>query len=225
MALKSTISLSFAFFLLLLFNWLLKSIGAFTSQFSGTITWEGIIVKTTSDSWQLSQVLWIYLFPYSGFVFAYFIVSHRRMLFLKRYISVNLLYAWLYALLMISVYFIPLCEIINHTGIYYVLSWLYISRSEQYLLGIILMILFLYRVLRISPVFSSALDVNSKVLLIPMIILKQIPFLLYIPFLILCMLLIISSTDFSFQQNCLLIGLLFTIIVNTSLMLSYKVII
>ncbi len=225
MALKSTTGLVGALFILLVFQWVLKSLGAWISDFPGVLQWEGVNIKASSNAYQLKHVLWIYLFPYIGFVIAYFIISFKRRFPSMKPTWCHLIYAWTYSLLLISVFFLPLCEIVHRTGLYYALSWMYVNRLGQFLFGIVLILFFLVRIFRVSSVFSSNLSVDSGLFLKPAIIIKQVVFLWYIPYILLLVLVIIIAPGFHLCNNCLQLGIIFALIVNTPLIVNYKVIV
>ena len=222
---KSTTSLAFAFVLLLVMEWGLKSFGAWFSDFPGIVKWDGIQIMALAQTWNLKQVLGIYLFPYVGFVLIYLIISIKRRVPLKLPSGIHLVYGWFYTLLIVIVFLVPVCELFYRRGIYYALSWLYFNRFEKILFIFVLLMLYTVRVFRISPVFSSSLVVKPYTFIKGSNLFKQLIFLWYIPYLLLFISVIVISTQFSFRDNCFLVALLITLLVNTPLIAKYKVII
>lgn len=224
-ALRSTINLFAAFAFMLMLKWMLMTLGAWISDFPGIIKWDGIQIKAFSQTWDLKQVLGIYLFPYLGFGLFYLVFSTRRQVPIKLPSGMHLFYSWVYTLLIVAVFLVPICELFYRNGIYYALSWLYFNRFEKIIFTFVLLMLYMIRVSRISPVFSSSLSVQPYTFIKEKVLLKQLPFLWYGPYLLLFLSVIVISTSFSFSQNSLLTGLFFTLLINTPLIAKYKVII
>ncbi len=223
--LRSTINLLAAFVFMLLLNWMFTKMGAWFSGFPGVIEWDGLQIKAMSQTWNLKQVLGIYLLPYFGFVLIYLVFSIKRQVPIKLLPPIHLFFSWVYTLLIVAVFLVPVCELFYRNGIYYALSWLYFNRFEKILFVFVLLMLYMIRVFRISPVFSSSLNIQPYTFITGSLILKQLPFLWYIPYLLLFLSVIVISSPFSLHENCLLTGLLFTLLVNTPLIAKYKVII
>jgi hypothetical protein len=223
--LRSTLNLLAAFVFILLLNWLLTTMGAWLSDFPGVIKLDGIQVKAMSKIWNLKQVLGIYLFPYLGFVFIYLVFATKRQVPVKLPSPLHLFFSWVYTLLIVVVFLVPICEMFNRNGIYYALSWLHFNRFEKILFAVVLLMLYIIRVFRISPVFSSSLIIPPYTFIKGRPVHGQISLLWYIPYLLLFLSVMVISTHFSFSQNCLLTGLFFTLLLNTPLIIKYKVII
>ncbi len=223
--LQSAINLFAAFILILLIKWVLMMLGAWVSGFPGYIKWDNLNPVALSKTWNLKQVLAIYLFPYMGLVIIYVIVSLKRRVPLKIPNQLQLFYSWLYTLLLVAVFLVPIGELFNKNGIYYALSWLYFYRLEKTAFVFLLMVLFAIRVFRISPVFSSSLLVQPYSFIRRRAVIKQLPFLWYIPYLLLFISVIVVSPGIPLFNDWLLSGLLITLLLNTPLIIKYKVII
>jgi hypothetical protein len=224
LTIRSTFFLIIAFFILFFFEWSLKFTGAWLSGFDGIFYIKNFNIEANCTDWKQKHVLWIYLFPYLSIVFIYYVLFKKHRLTLKINRHLHLLFSWMSTLLLVYVFFKPFCDVLNRSGIFYAFSWMYINRIIQIAIGIILFILFLINGFKISSLFSSTLFVpnivSDKILII-----KQIIFLWFIPYFILLSFVKYFSADFSFCSNCLLSGLLITLIINSPLISSYKVIV
>jgi hypothetical protein len=133
---------------------------------------------------------------------------------------------WAYLLILVMVFFNPLLEIISHKGIYHPLNWLYVDRSIQLVIGIILWIFLIFRMFRIASYFSLNLivpidkHISSKQTTSQLIYLWLIPFLLFSFF-------IFITTNFTFLKPDLqlLSGILILLLINTWLIRRYQVIV
>jgi hypothetical protein len=223
---KSTKGLICAFFLLLVFWWFLIMLGVYLSDFKGTLKLKNLNILFFTDNYMLKHVLWLYLFPYLGFLFFYLLFSHDKRYLTKVFFKNNFFFQWLYTLLLIIVFFVPFCDIINKRGIYYALTWLYVGRYKQYIIGIVLFVIYLVKIFRMSMIFSSDILLTNKNLtrnvskkIIPVL------YLWYFPFIILLSIMFMVSPSINIKYLCMLLGTAFAIIVNTPLIISYKVII
>jgi hypothetical protein len=202
----------------------LVHLGASLSGFQGAIGWEGTEITALSDSWSRNQVLWIYLFPYLGILIAYIAFSFRRHPRKVKSKAIQLLWTWAYLLTMVWVFFMPLCNIYNRQGIHYALNWLHISIQVQYLIGIMFWVLFLLRMFRLAPLFSMCLHVPHNPISHQQIT-RQLPALIYIPFLFLStLLLIINNLQIPTTQIAYLTGILLLLLPNSLLLRRYDVI-
>jgi len=224
--LKSLLSLIFAFAVVQLLQRGFISLGAYISDFNGQLLWRDFVFSASSDKWSLSQVLWIYLFPYIGFLVIYIVIFLRRSHPIKIPQRLLLVYGWAYMIILALVFFLPLWEILNRKGIYFALEWINFTSVEQVVLGILLMLFFIIRVFRFSSIFSTSLILPSNQFINPHQIIGQIPFLWYIPFLFFAVcVVLISGLMLTYPNNYLLGGIFIAIILNTPIITKYKVIV
>jgi len=226
MAFISTLSLVFVFGVMQLLQWCFVFLGASFSGFEGQFVWEGFTIKINSTQWNMAEVLWIYLFPYFGFIIAYFILNLQRKHPINKPNWALMILNWAYLLIVIQVFFLPLWEIINYKGIYHALLWLNFSRWEQFVFGAFMMMIFIFRNFRVSSIFSSSLILPSNKFIRRSQILPQLIFLWLIPFLALSVFVFLGSGFvFSYPNNYFLSGILMVLIINVPLITKYEVII
>lgn len=226
MTLTSVLSLLFAFAALILLNWCSTLFGVYISGFEGVVEWEGMSALALSDTWNLSQVLWIYLFPYLVYIAIYFLLDRLRRHFFNMPSWILLPTSWAYLAILLWVFFTPFLEILNQKGIYYALNWLNMSRLVQYIFGIGLWIFLFYRSFSIARLFSRSLVVPADKITTASMITRQLPFLWYIPFLILIIIIFLVQGITPFNSYFyFLIGIFLLILVNTWLIRRYEVIV
>lgn len=224
--LLSTISLVLVFLIIQSFQWGFVQLGAYISDFEGQIVWNDFGPVATSDSWNFQQVLWIYFFPFAGFLLFYILLDlfPRHPFKLANWILLT--YAWTFLLVFLMVFFMPLMEIIQHKGIYYVLNWLSFSRLEQMLFGIILLLFSIFKLFRISELFSTSLIIPSFQLVEKKQITSQLLYLWFIPFFILSLIIFIASDlSIPFPINYFLLGIVIVLFINTWVIRLYNVIV
>jgi len=226
MLMLSSLSLILAYTGLLFIIYSLVSIASYITGFEGVISLDFFGVKANAQNWNIYQVLAIYLLPFLIFLS---INSFLRKLhkFPKEYSNFTMLfYSWLYCLNLILLFFIPIWDVINKSGIYYALSWLNFTLLEQYFFGIIMMFIFLYKMFQISSVFSSALALDNSNFIQSKQIMSFLPFIWYIPVLIFSLLIfLLSPNPFNYPIIVIMGGLYFCIILNSFVIIRYRVIV
>ena len=226
MIFQSTLFLVFAFAALVFLQLATMQTGAYVSGFEGLIILEGITTIAVSNLWYKSQVMWIYLMPYGVFVMIFTLVAWQRRYPTEIPMWVQLLQSWTYVVLLLTVFFMPLWEILNQRGIYYALNWLHIDMLLQFAFGIFMWLILLTRVLHISILFSTSLIIPPSKTIIPKQIMIQLPFLWYIPLLILIgIIYLLSNFIIPEAYMYFLGGMVFILLVNTGLISRYSVIV
>jgi hypothetical protein len=222
----STACLLSGFLFMQFLQWVFIFTGSYLSDFQGNIKWHDFIFYATAKQWNFKQVLSLFLLPDLVFFIMYLVLSIRKKRFVDKPVLFHLFYSWFYLLLTVRVLFLPLWQIVDKNGVYYALSWLRISRTEQLITGMVLMTVYLLTVFRISTMFSSGLMVQTKRFLNKKIILPQLIFLWLIPFLVFTLLLFFfSGNQISFPNNYLIGGVAFILLVNIPVISNYKVIV
>lgn len=226
MIFQSTLFLVFVFAVMVMLQWVAMQTGAYVSGFEGLIILEGITPIAVSDLWYKSQVMWIYLMPYGVFVIIFTLVAWKRSYPTELPPWIQLLQSWSYVVLLLTVFFIPLWEILNQSGIYYALNWLHIDMLLQFAFGIFMWLILLTRVLHVSVLFSTSLIIPPCKTIIPMQIMTQLPFLWYIPLIILISIIyLLSNFTIPFIYQYFLSGMAIILFVNTWLISRYTVIV
>lgn len=223
---QSSLWLLVAIASLFIFRWALLQFGVYISGFEGSIELKGIEFIISSDTWNWAQVLWIYLFPYVGLLVVYVAICRNKKYPSKYPTWLLLLHSWSYLLTLVFVFFNPLLEIIYREGIYHALNWLHINRTFQLIFGIIMWIYLIFRMFRVASLFSVNLFIPSTKLTTPKHITPQLPYLWYIPFLILGLFIFLVSNSILLSSSInLLSGMLVLLLVNTWLIRRYNVIV
>ena len=170
--------------------------------------------------------MWVYLFPYLGIAAIYFFTSWKQRYPLKLPPFLLLIKSWLYVVLLGFVFCFPLLEIINHTGITHALNYLRVNSTFQLILGALFWGYLIYRAFHVSVLFSASIPSTPFGYLSRKQILKQLPFLWFLPILVLSLFIYIYY-GFSFPPNAqyFLSVTLIIIFLNTPLISSYKVIV
>ena len=226
MIFRSILFLVFTFATMVMLQWVSMHIGADISGFDGSIVLEGLTPIAASEIWTRSQVLWIYLMPYGVFVVIFILVAWQRRYPTELRPWLQLLQSWSYVVLLLTVFFMPLWEILNQYGIYHALNWLPIDRAIQLIFGIIMWIILFTRVLHISVLFSTSLQIPSSKVINPKQIMIQLPFLWYIPLIILISIIyLLSNFTIPFIYQYFLSGMAIILFVNTWLISRYTVIV
>ena len=224
--LLSTISLLLVFLIIQFFQWGFVQLGAYISDFDGKIVWSAFGLVVNSESWNFQQIIWIYFFPLAGFLLLYILLDLFPRYPVKMAKWILLTYAWAFLLVFLMVFFMPLMEIIQRKGIYHVLNWLSFSRLEQMFFGIILLLFFIFKMFRISTLFSTSLIIPSFQLVEKKQITSQLLYLWLIPFMILCLIVFITSNlSFPFPINYFLFGIVIVLFINTWVIRLYNVIV
>jgi len=222
----SSLSLLLAYTGLLFIIYSLVSIVSYFTDFEGVISLDFFGVIANAQNWNIYQVLAVYLLPFLIFLT---INSFLRKLhkFPKDYSNFTLLvYSWLYCLNLILLFFMPIWDVINKSGIYYALSWLNFTLLEQYVFGILMLFIFLYKIFHISSVFSSALPLDNSNFIQSKQIMSFLPFIWYFPVLIFSLLIfLLAPNPFNHPIIVFMGGLYFCIILNTFLIIRYRVIV
>ncbi len=224
---QSTWVLLIVLFCLFSLKWILVNIGAWVSDFEGELKiGDDLLPVAVSEYWNWRHVLWIYLFPYIGFVVIYTFLSLQRRISFNISRWLLLLRGWAFLLIIIIVFFMPLLEIMSKQGIYYALSWLYIDRSIQFIIGTLLWFYFMIRVFRVSSLFSSCMIIPHTRITSPSFITNQLIYLWYLPVLIVTVIkLVVTKFALYSESNFLVAGILLIILTNTWLIRKYKVIV
>ena len=224
--LKSTVVLLIVFSLLQLIQWLSMLTGAYFSHFEGKIFWENFMFYGSSVKWYRKQVVLLYLLPYVVFLVLYFILFARKRAALNKSAYYHLFYGWGFGLMHVLVLFLPLWQILNKQGIYYAFSWLMLPYRDQVIVGLFLMIPFIYGILRISTAFSFVINTYKKSYLNRKDILNQLLYLWMLPFLILAAVIFIASGfQLVFPLNYFLAGVFLSLLLNLPVIINYKVIV
>ena len=226
MTLLSTISLLGVFIVMQILQHGFISVAAYLSDFNGEIMWNALRTIISSESWSYKQVILLYLSPFVSFLFLFILLNFLPKAKLKENNWVSLLYSWAYLLLLLKVFLIPVFEIINHKGIYHALNWMYFNKFEKLLFGIIVVLVFMFRIFRTASLFSKCLILPSNKFLKKKQIITQLPFLWFVPFTILVLFVfLLSEGNFVFPFNYFLFSLLFSLLINTWLISRYDVIV
>jgi len=226
MTLLSTLSLISVFAIIQLLQYSFVHFAAYISDFEGEIVWNYFTTTVNTESWSFKQVILMYLSPFASFLFLFILLNFLPKAKQKNNTWLLFIYNWAYLLLLLKVFFMPIFEIINHKGIYHALNWLYFSRTEQFLFGIIMLLFFAFRIFRTASFFSRSLILPPYKFLKRKQIIAQLPFLWFIPFAVLVLFVfILSNRNFVFPFNYFLTGLLFSLLINTWLISRYDVIV
>lgn len=222
----STFSLIVVYVILLAFQWAIMLLGAWISGLEGQIIFEMISPIASAESWTQQQVLWIYLAPYIGLICLYLLLRWQRRYPIGILAWIQLVQSWTYLLILLFVFFMPLVDIINKQGLYHALNWLHISRSIQFVFGISMWIIFIYKAFHVAALFSTSLQLPSEINTKPKQILSKLPFLWYLPVAFLAILIYLLS-NFTLQANSLyfLSGTFSLLLLNTWLIQRYNVIV
>ena len=226
LTLMSTLSLLIVFFLIQLLQWFFVQLGAYISGFDGQIVWRAFTSVATSESWNFRQVIGMYFFPFVGFLLFYILLEMFQRHPRKMANWILLTYAWAFLLVLVMALFMPLMEIIKRQGIYHALNWLSFSRLEQLIFGVILAIFFIFKMFRISVLFSTSLQLPSFQFVEKRQITNQLLYLWFIPFVILAIIVFLFS-DLSIPSpiNYFLAGIVIALFVNTWVIRLYNVIV
>lgn len=225
-AIVSTLTLSLLLAILFILKWCLIQIGVYISGFEGQIVINYFKIDALSDNWNLSQVLWIYLFPYVSIIIIYFVINWRPQHPIKISFFLLFMRSWAYLLIILLVFFMPIYEILSRQGIYFALNWLYINHTFQLLFGVIMLIYLFVRAFRIATLFSAALIIPSDNIAIKNQTTIQLIFILYIPLAIISLIIFVGLKASLFSAaSYFLLGMLILIFINTLLIRRYNVII
>ncbi len=223
---KSTLSLLLAWAFIRILQGGLLATGAFLSNFKGHIEWHSFIFNITAQQWHLKQVISLFLFPEVIFLLLIILLPIRHNPTRNIPEILRLFLGWTFLLILVIALWLPLWEIMQHKGIYYALSWLWLSRIYQYLIGILLMIGFLLTIFRVSVIFSRVLRIRPNQFLKRRDLLFQLIYIWFIPFVVLSLLtLVLSGMKLLFPNICLLVGIAVALLLNTPYISSYKVIV
>ncbi len=223
---KSTLCLITAFALLQFLQWVFMLIGAYFSSFEGQIKYDAGIISATAENWNLKQVVAIFLFPDIVFFLLFIFFFLQKIKYKHAHKLFSLFKGWLFLLITVKILFIPVLEIFNKKGIYYLFLWIDVSLTYQYVFALILLLYFLFNVFKFSAVFSLVIDVHSKQFVKPKFVLSNIILLWYIPALILStLILVVSKMQITFPNDYFIIGLFVVIFINTFYVVNYKVIV
>ena len=223
---KSTLSLLLAWAFIWILQGGLLATGAFLSNFKGHIEWHSFIFNITAQQWHLKQVISLFLFPEVIFLLLIILLPIRHNSTRNIPEILRLFLGWTSLLVLVKALWMPLWEIIHHTGIYYALSWLWLSGIYQNLIGIVLMIGFLLTVFRISAVFSRVLRIRPNQFLKSRDLWFQLIYSWFIPFVVLFLfILVFSGMKLLFPNSCLLMGIAVALLLNAPYISSYKVIV
>ena len=231
----STLSLIVVFLVIIFTQWALIQLGAYMNGFEGQIVFKFLSSTGSAESWKRTQVMWIFLGPYLGLVVLYFILRWQRNYPVKLPPWLQLIQSWSYFIILLFVFFMPLVDIIYKQGLYHALNWLHISRLLQFVFGIAMWLIFIYKAFHVSVLFSTSLQLpspkinndwrtnfsrDSKQILI------QLLFLWYIPVVILSILIyILSAFTLSPIYLYFFSGMLFLLLINTWIIQRYNVIV
>jgi hypothetical protein len=224
--LASTLSIMLMFFVLNLLKLLIMEVGANISGFDGDIIW--CITNTTavSDDWSWSQVMWLYFAPYLLLFFLYIGINWRQKLPIVIPPWLQMIQSWAYVLILMYVFFMPLIEVIYKYGVYHSLNWMGVDRYLQIIISSLLSLYFIYKALNVSKLFSTLLKVPIYEYIKPKQILCKLPYIWYIPFAFLFIIVLhFSNYSLPMSFNYFVIGLSYMIIVNTWLISRYDVIV
>ena len=226
LALLSTISLLPLFVLIQFLQWCFMQLGAYISDFEGQVIWNKFTIVATSETWNFEQVMWIYLSSFAGFLVLYIFLNlfPKQPFKMANWIMLN--YAWAFLLVLLMVFFMPIIEIIHRQGIYHALNWLSFSRHEQAFVVIVLFFFLIYKLFRISTLFSTSLKLPSFQMLEKKQIGNQLLYLWYLPFLILSLMVFtVSGFSIPFPVNYFLVGIATILFINSWIIRLYNVIV
>jgi len=210
----------------ILIQLLLMHLGAFLSHFSGVISWHGMRWIASAQSWGWWQVMGLFLLPYLGMAVLYVFISWHRQQIFKFPAWLLLLRNWLYVILLVMVFYMPMWDILQRHGIYHVFNWLYIGRKIQLLFGLVMWMLFLIRLFRSSSLFSSNLVLQANQYVTSKQIGDQLYFLWYIPLFVFFFLILVASAITKGHVDWFFLsGLLLVLLCNTWLIRRYRVLV
>ena len=231
----STLSLIVVFLVIIFTQWALIQLGAYMNGFEGQIVFKFLSSTANAESWNKTQVMWIYLVPYLVLVILYISLKWHRNYPVTLPSWLQLIQSWIYLLILLFVFFMPLVDILNKQGLYHALNWLHISRLIQFVFGIAMWLIFIYKAFHVSALFSTSLQLpspktnndwrtnfsrESKQILI------QLPFLWYLPLVLLTiMIYILSGFTLYVDSVYFLTGMLFILLINTWFIQRYNVIV
>ncbi len=151
---NSILSLFFAFMIIVGIDIISSYVAIVVSGFNGDFTFGFLTLNTYSESWTTKEVLCIYLFPWLSNLAFYVFLSLRFNFPLKINHRYKMLYAWLFSLLLIKVFAMPIIEIYHKAGIYFALKYLNFSINELIIFAVMLVLYLLYRMFRVSAIFA-----------------------------------------------------------------------
>lgn len=225
LGLMSAVSLIGVASIMLLIKWGLMISGATISGSQIQIAWVEAKPIANSSNWDLRQVLWVYLFPYIGLFVIFLILSSRK--FFRRITNTwfQLTYGWAYLVFLLVVFYMPLIEFLLERDLYHAFNWLHISSPFQIVIGLVLFLFFILKGFRVSQFFSVSLDIPEDIVS-PSSIMGVLPFLWYIPILILGFLVYFVFGENNSNMYCfVLLGLFVNVFLNTFLVRKYDVIV
>lgn len=229
LSLESTLALILGFAGFQLVFFFFKWTGSIISGFNGMIKWNHFGIYTIAHTWVLKQVLALYLFPEVALLLLFllfYLFFFRKLFVINRTPFVLFVFNWFYLVLMVTVFFMPLIQIIHGSGIYYSLSWLRLSRTDQLIIGMTLMILFLLNIFSVSSVFSKSLIVPKKQFVNSKDILQNLLYIWYLPVAILFIVIyLISGGEIRFPVDFLIYGIVLSLIINSFYITTFKVIV
>ena len=128
--------------------------------------------------------------------------------------------------LLLNLFFMPMIDILTKHGIYHALNWLGVARYLQYIVGIVMILFFVYNSFNLSTLSSTLLNIPNNKLITSKKVLIQLLYIWYIPIAIL-ILIVFFSSNYTFPPDFLyfLSGLVFVILLNTWLISRYRVIV
>jgi len=234
-SIASSVSLIITFLIIIIFYWALMHIGAYISNLDGQVLFKFLLPTASAESWNKTQVMWIYLVPYLVLVILYISLKWHRNYPVTLPSWLQLIQNWTYLLIMLFVFFMPLVDIINKQGLYHALNWLHINRLIQFAFGVAMWLIFIYKAFHVSVLFSTSLqlpspktnnDWRANFSRDPKQILIQLLFLWYIPVVVLSILIyILSAFTLSPIYLYFFSGMLFLLLINTWIIQRYNVIV
>ncbi len=155
--------------------------GSKISGLDGDIIIDKLMIGVVSKDWNTYQVLTVYLLPFLILMLLTFIISRRFYYPIRISKILVLTKSWIFIFLMIEAFVLPVVSIIVKSDIYYPLTWLGLSRIEQYLFALILFLFYLSGINKSGPFFAAAFENTNVEITNKSVIVNQILTLILLP--------------------------------------------
>ena len=224
--LSSTIVMIFSFLVIRFLKLGLLMVGTSISGANGEVMVSNLMSTVISDNSTVAQVLLVYLIPFLVLVIITFIVGTKYHYPVKHSKLLVLVKSWIYVFLIIEAFLLPIASIIIKTGVFYPLSMIGFSRFEQYLVAIILFVLYIMGSAKLGPFFAAAIGNYKGVVKQKSALVTQVLALIVIPALGL-VLAILAYYGFNpnLESTTYIAGFIFSLALTAWQIINYDVII
>ena len=223
---SSTIVMIFSFLALRLLKLGLVYMGAMISGLDGEIIISNLMANVVSDNWSVAQVLLVYLMPFLIMIILTIIVGPKYYYPVKISRWVVLFKSWIYVFLIIEAFLLPIVNILIKTDVYYPLETIGFTRTEQYLVAILLFVFYMTGSAKSGPFFAVAIKNAQGVVTQKSALVSQVLALIVVPALGLTLALL---AYYGFNPNpestTYIAGLIFSLALTAWQIINYDVII